>query len=142
MGRVQGAVLALAAGGLVATQLGLAAHRTMAERFSVEATVARLAERPPADVPVYAVEMYDHTIPWSLRRTVTMVGHQDELATEIGWEPQKFVPDLAAFAARWKAEPRAWAFVAAGDVERLRRELGVEMQVMARGPQYAIVKKP
>jgi 4-amino-4-deoxy-L-arabinose transferase-like glycosyltransferase len=141
MGRVQGAVLALAAGGLVATQLGLAAHRTMAERFSVEATVARLAERPPAEVPVYAVEMYDHTIPWSLRRTVTMVGHQDELATEIGWEPQKFVPDLAAFAARWKAEPRAWAFVPVRELDRLR-ELGIPMQEMARGPQYAIVKKP
>jgi len=141
MGRVQAAVIALAAGGLVATQVGLGAHCTMAERFSVEATVARLAERPPADVPVYAVQMYDHTIPWSLRRTVTMVGHQDELATEIGWEPQKFVPDVAAFAARWSAEPRAWAFVPLGEIDRLRA-LGIPMQQMARGPQYAIVKKP
>ena len=140
--RTASAVLMLAASGLIATQLGLAGHGTMAERFSVEATVARLAERPPADVPVYAVEMYDHTIPWSLRRTVTMVGHQDELATEIGWEPQKFVPDLAAFAARWKAEPRAWAFVPVGELDRLRLELALDMLVMARGPQYAIVKKP
>jgi len=27
-------------------------------------------------------------------------------------------------------------------VPRLQRELGVEMQVVARGPQYAIVRKP
>jgi 4-amino-4-deoxy-L-arabinose transferase-like glycosyltransferase len=141
-GRAAGAALAMAAGALVATQLGLAAHGTMAARFSVAATLAALAERPPADVPVYAVESYDHTLPWNLRRTVTMVGYRDELGVAIDWEPQKFVPDLAAFAQRWRAEPRAWAFVSANEVEQLRRELGVEMEVLARGPHYAIVKKP
>jgi 4-amino-4-deoxy-L-arabinose transferase-like glycosyltransferase len=141
-GHVASAALVIAAGALVATQIGLASHRTMADRFSVAATVAALPERPPADAPVYAVEMYDHTLPWSLRRTVTMVGYRDELGVAIDWEPQKFVPDLTAFAQRWRAEPRAWAFVQADEVERLRRELGVGMHVMARGPQYAIVKKP
>jgi hypothetical protein len=28
------------------------------------------------------------------------------------------------------------------ELERLPRELGIDMQVMARGAQYAIVKKP
>jgi len=140
--RVAGAVLAMAAGALVATQVGLAAHATMADRFSVDSTVAKLPERPPADVPVYAVDRYDHTLPWTLRRTITMVGYRDELGVAIDWEPQKFVADLATFAQRWRTEPRAWAFVAPNDVERLQRELGVEMQVMARGPTYAIVKKP
>lgn len=140
--RVAGAVLVMAAGALAATQIGLAAHGTMADRFSVAATVAALPERPPADVPVYAVETYDHTLPWTLRRTVTMVGYRDELGVAIDWEPQKFVPDLAAFARRWQGEPHPWAFVPAADVERLQRELGVQMQVMARGPHYAIVKKP
>jgi len=141
-GRLASAVVAMAAGALVATQLGIAAHRTMADRFSVESTVAALAERPPADVPVFAVDMYDHTIPWSLRRTVTMVAHRDELAVQIGWEPQKFVPDLPRFAERWRAAPQAWAFVPMAELERLPRELGIEMRVMARGAQYAIVKKP
>ena len=91
---------------------------------------------------MYAVGSYDHTLPWNLRRPVTMVGYRDELGVAIDWEPQKFVPDLAAFAQRWRAEPRAWAFVSANEVEQLRRELGVEMEVLARGPHYAIVKKP
>jgi len=141
-GRLASAAFAIAAGALVATQLGIAAHRTMADRFSVESTVAALAERPPAQAPVFAVDMYDHTLPWSLRRTVTMVAHRDELAVQIGWEPQKFVPDLAAFAERWRAAPQAWAFVPTAEVERLPRELGIDMRVMARGAQYAIVKKP
>jgi 4-amino-4-deoxy-L-arabinose transferase-like glycosyltransferase len=140
--RVPGAVVALAAGALVATQLGIAAHRTLADRFSVASTVATLGERPAAEVPVFAVDMYDHTLPWNLRRTVTMVAHRDELAVQIGWEPQKFVPDLGSFAERWRTAREAWAFVPVAEVDRLPRELGVQWRVLARGAQYAIVKKP
>ena len=136
------AVLALAAGGLFATLIGLGGHLTIAERFSVAATVARLAELPPRDAPVFAVGVYDHTLPWTLKRTVTMVEHRDELEKEIGWEPAKFVPDLASFARAWREAPRAWAFVRADEVEPLSRRLGIRLQVMARGPQYAVVKKP
>ena len=88
-------------------------ERQLAERFSVAATVAALAERPRADAAVFAVDVYDHTIPWNLRRTVTMVHYRDELGVAVDWEPAKFVPDLAAFAARWRAEREAWAFVPA-----------------------------
>jgi len=139
---ITGAVVCLAAGGLIATVLGLAAHRTLSDRFSVASTVAKLAERPSASTPVFAVDMYDHTLPWSLKRTVTMVAHRDELEVAIGWEPQKFIRDLDAFAAVWRATPQAWAFVPAGAVDTLPAKLGIPMQVMARGSQYAIVKKP
>jgi 4-amino-4-deoxy-L-arabinose transferase-like glycosyltransferase len=140
-GRRGAAVLALAAGGLVATQIGLAGHLTIAERFSVASTVAKLAERPPAGAPVFAVGVYDHTIPWVLKRTVTMVMHRDELEKEIGWEPQKFVADLDSFARAWSAAPQAWAFVRPADLDRLRA-MGLGMQELARGPTYAIAKKP
>ncbi|TMH73136.1 MAG: glycosyltransferase family 39 protein [Betaproteobacteria bacterium] len=140
--RLAGAVLALAIGGLVATQIGLAGHRTLSERFSVASTVAALPEQPPADAPVFAVDMYDHTLPWSLKRTVTMVGYRDELGDAVDWERAKFVPDLLSFASRWNAAPQAWAFIPLAEAERLPRELGIRVQVMARGAQYAIVKKP
>jgi 4-amino-4-deoxy-L-arabinose transferase-like glycosyltransferase len=136
------AVLALAAGGLAATQIGLAGHLTLAERFSVAATVARLPERPPPDVPVFAVDVYDHTLPWTLGRTVTMVVHRDELEKEIEWDRAKFVADLPTFARAWQAAPRAWAFVRPAKLEELRSRFGLEMQEMARGPTYVIVKKP
>jgi hypothetical protein len=136
------AVLALAAGGLAATQLGLAAHVTIAERFSVEATVARLPERPPPGVPVFAVDVYDHTLPWTLKRTVTMVIHRDELEKEIEWDRAKFIDDLPSFARAWQAAPQAWAFMRPAKLEQLRARFGLQMQEMARGPTYVIVKKP
>ena len=141
-GRLTGAVLALAAGGLVATQIGIAGHLTLSERFSIATTVAALPGRPPADVPVFAVDMYDHTLPWTLKRTVTMVGYRDELGDAVDWEREKFVPDLMSFAARWKEAREAWAIVPVGEAEKLPRELGIRAEVMARGAQYAILKKP
>jgi 4-amino-4-deoxy-L-arabinose transferase-like glycosyltransferase len=136
----QAAVLALAFGGLASTQVGLAGHRTLSDGFSVASTVAVLPARPAPGVPVFAVDMYDHTLPWSLKRTVTMVAHRDELAVAIGWEPEKFVPNLSAFAQAWNAAPQAWAFVSIREVDRLSQL--VPLTVMAGGPQYAIVRKP
>jgi 4-amino-4-deoxy-L-arabinose transferase-like glycosyltransferase len=140
--RVGGAVFALALGGLVASQIGIAGHRTLSDRFSIASTVAALPERPPAGVPVYAVDMYDHTLPWSLKRTVTMVGYRDELGDAVDWEREKFVPDLMSFAERWRAAPEAWAILPVGEAEKLPRELGIRVQLVARGAQYAVVKKP
>lgn len=139
---VTASVLCLALGGLLATQIGLAGHGTLAERFSAAATVARLPAPIPPDAPVFAVDTYDHTIPWALKRTVTMVRHKDELAVAIGWEPRKFIDDFHGFARAWQAAPQAWAFVAPGEIERLRREFGVALVEVARGPTFAIVKKP
>jgi len=58
----------------------------------------------------------------------------------VDWEPQKFVPDRAAFARAWKEAPVAYAFVAAGDFERLSAEL--PMQPLARDVRYVFVRKP
>jgi len=132
----------LALGGFGATQIALIGHRTLAAEFSAAPTVAALPISPPAAASIFAVEAYDHSIAWSLRRTVTMVGYKDELGEAIRWEPQKFIPDLPGFARAWSAAPEAYAFFAARDFDRLRAELALPMQVAARGPRYVIVRKP
>jgi len=139
-GRVVPAAASLALGGLLATLLGGLGHATLAPRFSAAALIAAIEPKPPASAPVFAVDTYDHTLPWYLRRTVTMVGYRDELGMAVDWEPQKFVPDRAAFARAWKEAPVAYAFVAAGDFERLSTEL--PMQPLARDVRYVFVRKP
>ena len=140
--RVTAAVAALAFGSVIAMQIGIAGHRTLSDRFSVASTISALPERPAANVPVFAVDMYDHTLPWALQRTVTMVGYRDELGDAVDWEKSKFVPDLMAFARLWREAPQAWAFLPVNEADKLPRELGIPVQVMARGAQYAILKKP
>jgi len=140
--RPTAAVLALALGSIIAMQIGIAGHRTLSARFSVASTIATLPEQPAANVPVFAVDMYDHTLPWSLKRTVTMVGYRDELGDAVDWDKARFVPDLMTFARLWKEAPQAWAFLPVNEADKLPRELGIPVEVMARGAQYAILKKP
>jgi hypothetical protein len=135
-------VASLAAGMLGSMMVGIAGHTVFAPAYSAGSLVASLPRAPARDAAVFTVETYDHTIPWALRRTVTMVGYKDELAQAIGWEPRAFIPDLPAFARAWTAEREAYAFFAVRDFERLRRELGVPMEVAARGARYVIVRKP
>ena len=71
-----------------------------------------------------------------------MVGYKDELAVPISWEAKRFIPDLDSFGRTWNAEPEAYAFFAVRDFERLRKELGVPMEELARGPRYVLVRKP
>jgi 4-amino-4-deoxy-L-arabinose transferase-like glycosyltransferase len=141
--RIGAAVCALAAGGLLSTQVGLAGHYTLSDRFSASTTVRALPAPIPADAPIFTLDTYDHTIPWSLRRTVTMVRYRDELGMAIAWDARKFIDDFDGFARAWHAAPQAYAFVSATtDVERMARELGVPMREVARGPTFAIVRKP
>ncbi len=134
------AVLALAAAGLVATQVALIGHRTLAPLYSAAGLIGAAQPPVPAGVRVFAVDAYDHSIPWYLRRTVTMVGYKDELGKAIGWDPEKFIPDQAGFAKAWAGETTAYAVVAARDFERLSAAL--PMQLVSRDPRYVLVRKP
>jgi 4-amino-4-deoxy-L-arabinose transferase-like glycosyltransferase len=135
------AAAALALGGFAFAQLVAIGHgATLGPGFSAAGLIASLEPKPAATAPVFAVDIYDHSLPWYLRRTVTMVAYRDELGQAVDWEPQKFVPDLAAFERAWSAAPAAYAFVAAGDFERLRQRL--PMQAVARDPRYVFVRKP
>ena len=141
-GQAMRAAISLAAGVLGSLTIGAAGHPVFAPAYSAASLVASLPQAPSRDAAVFTVETYDHTIPWALRRTVTMVDYQDELAQAIGWEPRAFIPDLSAFARAWKGEREAYAFFAVRDFERLRRELDLPMEIAARGPRYVMVRKP
>jgi 4-amino-4-deoxy-L-arabinose transferase-like glycosyltransferase len=133
---------ALALGAYAAMLVGTVGHRVYAPSFSAAATIAALNPPPSRDARFFTVDTYDHTVPWSLRRTVTMVGYKDELGQAVGWEPGKFVPDFAGFKGQWNAAHDAFALFARRDFDRLRAELGLPMQEVARGPRYVIVRKP
>jgi 4-amino-4-deoxy-L-arabinose transferase-like glycosyltransferase len=132
-------IAALALAGFGCTQVALVGHRSLAPLFSAHDLIAA-APRIPARAPVYAVDAYDHSIPWYLRRTVTMVGYKDELEKAIAWEASKYLPDAAAFARAWQAQAAAYAIVPAAEFDRMQKEL--PMQAIARDPRYVLVRKP
>ncbi len=91
-------------------------------------------------MPVYAVDTYDHTLPWYLRRTVTMVAYRDELGAAVDWDSSLFVPTVEEFERRWPAHSQAYAFVGAGAFDKLAARL--PMKVIARDARYVFVRKP
>jgi len=128
----------IAAGSFAATLTALVSHRTLAPAYSI----ASQADAVPQNVPVFAVDFYDHTLPWYLRRTVTMVSYKDELDVAIAWEPHKFLPDLAAFARAWEATPSGYAVFSSRSLANTLKETGIRAEVVSQGPRYTIVRKP
>jgi 4-amino-4-deoxy-L-arabinose transferase-like glycosyltransferase len=140
-GRTVHAALALAAAGFVAVELGLAAYGTLSPAYSAYHVVAQARPRLTGDAPFFSVETFDHSLLFYLRRTVTMVGYKDELAIPIGWEPEKFIADRAAFERAWAKADRAYAMFAARDLDEWTKR-GLPMTVIARDPRRVIVQKP
>jgi len=135
------ALLCLATGGLLFSQLVLLGHNSLAPANSAYAIVQKIRGQVPPNVPFYSVNTYDQTLPFYLKRTVTMVGYKDELSFGISLEPQKFVPDLARFAALWRAAPAAWALMTPAGYRQLLAQ-GLPMQIVAQDSRRVIVKKP
>ena len=97
-------------------------------------------KQPPASAPVYAVDIYDHSLPWYLRRPVTMVAYRDELGAAIDWDSALFVQDISAFERLWREHKEAYAFVGAGEFDALAKRL--PMKPLARDVRYVFVTKP
>ena len=139
-GRLAGAVALLSSASFGCAIVAIAGHASIAPAYSIGEQAARLAVPPQARI--FAVDFYDHTLPWYFRRTVTMVGYKDELAQPIGWEPANFIPDLAGFERAWAAAPAALAVFASQDFGTLQKQLSAPLEVVSRGPRYTIVRKP
>jgi len=151
-GRRTASVLALAAAGLAFMQLAMTGRETLSPAYSAyhaveRARAALLREapdttRPFLDAPFYVVDAYDHTLPFYLGRTVTMVGSRDELSPSIAWEPQKFVADVPRFVELWRAAPRAYAAFRPAAFETIRGRYGLEARVLGGDANLVIVRKP
>jgi hypothetical protein len=90
---------------------------------------------------VYAVQKYDHTLPFYLGRLVTVAAFTGELEPGIRTDPQQQIPTLEAFRARWLAEANAFAVMPPDAFEALRRD-GLPMTLLAEEPKKVLVRKP
>jgi 4-amino-4-deoxy-L-arabinose transferase-like glycosyltransferase len=141
-GRRSAAVLVLAAGGLAAALLPLSGHNTLSSVYSSYQIVQKIRLQLKPGTPFYVVNTFDHTLPYYLGRPVTMVSYKDELAVAIGWEPNKFLADYAAFARAWEKDEAPFAMFAPDDLPDFQKRFPVAMVEIARDPRRVIVTKP
>ncbi|MBI2290189.1 MAG: phospholipid carrier-dependent glycosyltransferase, partial [Betaproteobacteria bacterium] len=92
-------------------------------------------------VPFYSVGSYEQTLPFYLKRTVTLVAHQDEMAFGLKHEPRLWVPDLAEFERRWRSHAYALAVMSLEMYEQLQ-QTRLPMQLVARDTERVFVRTP
>lgn len=134
------ALMAIAAGGAGAGFAGLLGH----ESFSLATSTAHVAAevRPllTPGVPFYSVERYEQALPFYIKRTVTVVAEPGELAFGLRQEPGKWIPGMAEFKRRWRADRDAFAIMSHGTYSALAAE-NLPMAEIARDVRNIIVRK-
>jgi hypothetical protein len=101
---------------------------------------AAMAKLPP-DTPFYSIAKLDHTMPFYLGHTMTMVQEADELTFGVQTEPEKWVPTIDAWIKRWDAEKYGLALMPPDRFNELEAR-HVPMQIIARDARRVIVEKP
>ncbi len=140
-GSVVSAIAVLAFASLVAMQVGLTGHRVYARTTSAHAMARAAAPHLGADTPVYSVEYHDQTLPFYLRRPVTLVAYRDEFDLGLTIEPGLGLPTREAFVQAWGAATRAGATMQIATFEALQGA-GLPMRVVYRDSDRVFVVKP
>ena len=125
------ATLALSVAGFAAVQLLLLGAEPHGRTRSGIALVPAIAAELTPTTPLYSVGLYDQTLPFYLRRTMTQVAHADELEFGLQQQPELWLPTREAFVARWRSGPKAVAITRPEIFAALQAQ-GVPMRVLAR----------
>jgi 4-amino-4-deoxy-L-arabinose transferase-like glycosyltransferase len=127
-----------ALGFFAAATIALTGHETIGRSASGVDLVAPIERVLTPAMPIYAVRLLDHTLPFYLRRTMVMVEEPDELEFGTQQEPQKWLPTLAAFLEVWSTGPKALA-VMGHDTHAELQGRRVIMNVVAQDARRVVV---
>ena len=139
--RVETAVLVLGAGGLLLIQLVMTGHETLSPSYSTSHLAGTLRPLLDADTPFYSVRTYEQTLPFYIKRTVTLVDYRDELDFGLKQEPELAIPTIEEFEARWRNDRKALAIMGP-DIYRELTGRGLPMRLLAEDARRVIVSKP
>jgi 4-amino-4-deoxy-L-arabinose transferase-like glycosyltransferase len=134
------AIIAISISMLVSGQLIMAGHNSLAPSNSAYDIAQKIKPYLKDDVPFYSVAMYEQTLPFYIKRTVTPVAYKDELAFGIGREPNKWIPDIATFERIWKKQPYALAIMSPQLYAQLAKQ--IPMKMIAQDTRRVVVKTP
>ncbi|MEO7728456.1 MAG: glycosyltransferase family 39 protein [Burkholderiales bacterium] len=140
-GDVRRAVIACAFAGLLTTQLLVASEDALSPAHSTYHLVQKLKPYLKPGAPFYSVKTYEQTLPFYIGRTVTVVDYQDELSFGLEQEPRLWVPTLAEFERRWRADDYALAVMSLEMFDELQKAQ-LPMQLIARDTERIFVRTP
>ena len=116
-------------------------YERLAPRQSGKDAAAVLRPHVTPATRLYAVELYDQSLPFYLGRTFTLVNYVDEFALGLAQQPSLALPTREAFAADWMRPGGAVAIIQPDHFEMFTQQ-GLAMTLLARDERRALVKKP
>jgi hypothetical protein len=129
----------IAAAWLVAARLILLGGAALGPEYSTRALAAEVARYNRPGVPIYSVGGYQQTLPFYLRRTMTLVAYQGEMQFGIeharGSLAGRYLPTLQDFAAAWRGKREALAFVPRELMGKVRA-LGIRYRIVGENPDW------
>ena len=138
------ATAALAMGSVLFIQGFLTFFHTVDERFSAERLVESITPKGQSfrpEAPFYSVASFDHSVPFYLRRPVTLVATRGELGPGIDAEPSKAIASIDEFAAVWmRLEGQAFAIFAPAILSEMQA-MELPLHIVARDPFRVIVSR-
>ena len=141
LGHRAGALLGIGFGGLIMTQLVLTGHNALSPSYSAYFLARDIRPYLSANASFFSVRTYDQTLPFYIKRTVTLVAFQDELAYGLEHEPQLWLPDVPAFERAWRGARGALAIMEPHTYAELEQR-GLAMQIVARDLRHIVVRNP
>lgn len=138
---VRRGITVIAVSSLLAAQLLACGFDALSPSYSAYRIAEQVKPYLKPESPFFSVGMYDQTLPFYLKRTFTLVGYQGELDFGIAQEPQKYVPDVAAFRQTWLALPYALAIMPP-DIYRQLGQDGLPMRLIAQDTRRVVVTTP
>jgi 4-amino-4-deoxy-L-arabinose transferase-like glycosyltransferase len=94
----------------------------------------------PADVPLFAVQSYQQSLPFYLRRPVVLVDYRDEFDLGLTEDPQRGIATLRHFMGVWLPLRSGFAVMTPGVRDKLSA-LGLPMREIARFPDRVIISR-
>ena len=128
----------------VGTMMSIATFGRGAEHLSPIYSGYALSEKmKPHLTPetrLYSVGNYEQTLPFYIKRTITLVDYVDEFNMGQKLEPHLWIPKREDFAAAWNAPGKAMAIIPPLEVDKMRA-LGIAFEVIHMDPRRAAIKK-
>ncbi len=131
----------LGAAGFLATMVGLLGHESLARSNSSAYLAEQIKPMLRADIPLYSVKTYDQTLPFYLNRTMTLVEYQDEFEFGQQQQPEKSIPTLAEFEAKWRSGAPALALLEPGQYAAFITA-GLPMRLITQDTRRVIIATP
>lgn len=139
--KVRGAIIVLACTSLIAAQVLLTGHDSLSATRSDFAIAEQIKPHLRPGAPFYSLEGYDQTLTFYLKRTVTLVAYQDEMAFGLSQEPHKWLPDIESFKQAWVRQPYALAIMPHSTYRQLAGQ-GLPMRIIAHSVDKTAVTTP